>query len=552
MEELIWKHVVLNAKKYGKPNEKAVIGKILAESPELRKNAKEVLERIKAVIHEFENLDDARKKELYALYSEEKSGEKQDQGLPPLKNAEKGKVVMRFAPNPNGPPTIGSARGIVVNDEYAKMYGGRLILRFDDTDPRTKRPMIEAYDWYLEDAEWLGAKVHQVVYASRRIDLYYDYAVKLIEMGHAYVCRCARDEFKRYKDAGLPCPHRERSVEENLEDWERMLDGTYGEGEAVLRIKTDMAHKDPAVRDWVAFRIIDSDHPLVGARYRVYPTLDFESAVEDHELGVTHILRGKDLADSEKRQRYIYEYFGWEYPVVRLWGRVKIHEFGKFSTSTLRKDIESGKYSGWDDPALPTVRALRRRGFRAEAIRNFLLSLGVGENDVSVSLKNLYAENRKIVDGEAKRFFFVWKPVKLEMDGLDGEVEVNLPVHPSRDMGVRTLRVSRVIYITEDDYRNFSGKEVRLKGFCNIRIENRKAVYLGDDIESAKKGRNIIHWLPEGQVIGGEVITPEGTVQGLFESNAVDAEGEVVQFERYAFCRIERAGERITAVYTHP
>ncbi len=552
MDEVIWKYVVLNARKYGKANEKAVIGKVLAENPELRKNAREVLERIKQIIAEFESLDESRKEELFDRYSEEKKEEKRSQQLPPLPNAERGKVVMRFAPNPNGPPTLGSMRGIVVNSEYARMYDGKFILRFDDTDPRTKRPMVEAYGWYLEDCEWLNAIPDQVVYASKRIDMYYDYARKLIEMNHAYVCKCSREEFRTYKDSGTQCPHRDRKVEDSLEEWEKMLDGDYSEGEAVLRIKTDMSHKDPAVRDWVAFRIIFSDHPLVGDRYVVYPTLDFESAIEDHVLGVTHILRGKDLADSEKRQRYIYRYFGWEYPAVRLWGRIKILEFGKLSTSDIRKRIDDGVYSGWDDPALPTVRAFRRRGFDPEALRRFFLTLGVGENDVSVSLKNLYAENRKIVDEKAERYFFVWNPVRVVIEGLPESRDVDLPLHPSRDIGTRKLRGESVIYITADDCEIFTGKEVRLKGFCNIKLEeDGKAIYAGDAVE-AKKGRNIIHWVPESQALKCEVLTPEGKVEGIAESSVRNAAGKIVQFERYAFCRVEEVKETVRAIYTHP
>ncbi len=551
MDEIIWKHVVLNARKYGKANEKAVIGKVLAENPEFRKNAREVLERIRQIIGEFESLDEYRKEELFDRYSEEKKKEKREYQLPLLPNAEKGKVVMRFAPNPNGPPTLGSARGMVVNSEYAKMYDGKFILRFDDTDPRTKRPLLEAYEWYLEDCQWLDTIPDQVVYASKRIDMYYDYARKLVEMGYAYVCKCRREEFKAYKDSGLACPHRDRNAEENLEDWEKMINGEYTEGEAVLRIKTDMSHKDPAVRDWVAFRIIFSDHPLVGDKYVVYPTLDFESAIEDHVLGVTHILRGKDLADSESRQRYIYRYLGWDYPAVRLWGRIKIHEFGKLSTSEIRKGIDNGVYSDWDDPSLPTVMAFRRRGFEPEALRRFFLSLGVGENDVSVSLKNLYAENRKIVDEKAERYFFVWKPVRIVIEGLKRSRDIELPLHPSKDIGTRRLRGESLVYITEDDYRRFIQKEVRLKGFCNVILrDGGRAVYGGNAVE-AKKGRNIIHWVPESQALRCEVLTPEGKVEGLVETNVRHAAGNVVQFERYAFCRIEEVKETVRAIYTH-
>ncbi|ADC65652.1 glutamyl-tRNA synthetase [Ferroglobus placidus DSM 10642] len=551
MKELIVKHVVRNAAKYGKANEKAVIGKIIAENPELRSKAKELLEEIRKTIEWFESLSEEEKEELFRKYVEEKEERVEERKLPPLENV-KGKVVMRFAPNPNGPPTLGSARGIVINHEYAKMYKGKFILRFDDTDPRTKRPMIEAYDWYLEDCEWLGAKPDEVVYASKRIPIYYEYAEKLIEMGKAYVCFCEREEFKKYKDAGEECPHRNTPAEDNLEFWRKMLEGEYKEGEAVLRIKTDMKHKDPAVRDWVAFRIIYESHPLVGDAYFVYPTLDFESAIEDHLLGVTHILRGKDLADSEKRQRYIYEYFGWEYPVVKLWGRVSIHEFGKLSTSSIKKAIEEGKFTGWDDPRLPTLKALRRRGFEPEAIRNFFISLGVGENDVSVSMKNLYAENRKIVDKKANRYFFVWDPVEIEIEGLE-EREVEVPLHPNKK-DKRVLKGERRVYLTRDDFERFKGKEVRLKDFCNILLrENFKAEFVSFELKEAKKGRNIIHWLPKSQALKCRVLGVERDYEGLVEDNVVKEVDKVVQFERFAFCRIEKASEEsVLAIYTHP
>ncbi len=562
--ELILKYIALNAAKYGKPNEKAVMGKIMAEVPEMRKRAREVLELVRECIAEFEAMDEEERRKLIELTAkkEEKREEKKEskeKTLPDLPKAEKGKVVMRFAPNPNGPPTLGSARGMVVNDEYAKIYDGKLIIRFDDTDPRTKRPMLEAYEWYLEDAEWLGVKPHEVVYASKRIPMYYDYVKKLLEMEKAYPCFCSREEFKKFRDKGIECPHRNTPAEKALEIWDRMLAGEFDEGEVVIRIKTDMKHRDPAIRDWVAFRIIKADHPLVGDRYTVYPTLDFESAIEDHVLGITHIIRGKDLIDSERRQRYIYEYFGWEYPVTKHWGRVKIHEFGKLSTSEIRKEIEKGVYEGWDDPALPTIRALRRRGFRAEAIRKFLLSLGVGENDVAVSMKNLYAENRKIVDRTASRYFFVWDPVAVEIKGLPESRVVRIPKKPEGNE-YRELTGEKDVLIAGDDWDRFEeGDVVRLKDFCTVRVKSKEKNQLEfvswEMSENVRKGRNIVHWLSwkDGVVcvvIGDKPLLRWG---GFAEKNAVQDAGKVVQFERFAFCRIEFADESgIRAIYTHP
>lgn len=544
------KYVVLNAAKYGKPNEKAVMGKVMAENPDLRKKAKEVLEIVKECVREFNNLSEEEKSKLLEIYREEKREEKKKEvGLPPLEFAEKGKVTMRFAPNPNGPPTLGSARGIVVNGEYTRIYNGKFVIRFDDTDPRTKRPMIEAYDWYLEDIEWLGYKPDVVIYASKRIPVYYEYIEKLIEMDKAYACFCSREEFKKYRDSGADCPHRNTEPEDSLEVWQKMLEGAYREGEVVIRVKTNMQHKDPAIRDWVAFRIIYEPHPLIEDAFHVYPTLDFESAIEDHLCGITHIIRGKDLADSERRQRYIYDYFGWKYPHTKHWGRVKIFEFGKLSTSSLKRDIEAGKYDGWDDPRLPTLRAFRRRGFEAEAIKKFFLSLGVGENDISISLKNLYAENRKIVDEKANRYFFIWDPVEIEICGMDEERDVELPLNPSKGTK-RGLKGEKSIYVTREDFERLKGREVRLKDFCNV-ILDKKAEFRGFELGDVKKGKNIIHWLPKGSAKPCRVLG-EDVWEGFAERSVEVEVGNVVQFERFAFCRIENANDIILAVYTHP
>lgn len=318
--ELIRDTAIQNRLKFGKAKADNVLGHILSERPELKKNIREVMAEIKDVVDEVNKLSD---EELgaYALRDTTSEG-KQELKLP----GNPKNVVMRFAPNPNGPPTLGHSRGIVINSELVKRYGGKLILRFDDTDPKTKKPMVEAYDWYVQDCIWLDMKPDEVVVASERIPKYYEYAEKLIELGKAYVCFCSQNEFKKLKDAGRPCPHRNTKPPENQKNWADMLSGKYGEGDVVLRIKTDLKNPDPALRDWVAFRILKEDHPRVGRKYVVWPMLDFEGAIEDRLLGVTHILRGKDLMDSEKRQKYVYQYFGWTYPEVLHWGKIKVIE----------------------------------------------------------------------------------------------------------------------------------------------------------------------------------------------------------------------------------
>ena len=555
IRELIEKYALQNAVKYNAaPKAGAVMGKLMGEHPALRSRAKEVSPLVAEVLAVVQNTGpeewlkrlEAIAPELLAELSEKKEP---DKGLPALEGVEGG-VVMRFAPNPNGPPTLGSARGIIVNSEYVKKYGGKFIIRFDDTDPVKKRPMPEAYGWYLEDCAWLGARPDLVITASERVEQYYPIAEELIRRGGAYVCGCPQAAFKEHKDKGVECRHRSQSVEENLELWKGMLDGTVAEGEAVLRVKTDMHHKDPAIRDWPAFRIVTAPHPLVGDKYRVWPLLDFESAVEDHLLGTTHIIRGKDLADSGSRQRYLYQHLGWQYPRVVHWGRIKIHQFGSFSTSKLRKAIEAGEYSGWDDPRVPTVRAMRCRGIQAEALRKFMIDLGVGETDISISMDSIYAENRKIIDSEANRRFFVWDPVALEIEG-DVPALAQAPLHPAIDRGFREIPAGNRLFICKSDLEGLKvGDNIRLKDLCNIEIislEPARARFLARDMGQRTK---IIHWAPaDGPKV--RVLRPDGADEGFGEAGIAEELGRVVQFERYGFVQVNGVGEPIVAYFAH-
>ncbi len=561
MREEIRRYALQNALKYGKPPQiDAVLKRILGEHPELRKEAREISRLVRDEIKAIESMSaeewavELRRIAPGAMEERADKAAKHEAEpkLPELPmHDEVKRVVMRFAPNPNGAATLGSARGIIVNSEYAKMYNGRFILRFDDTDPLLKRPLPEAYKWYLEDCKWLDAVPDDVIVASERMELYYRYGADLINRGFAYVCFCTREEFRAYKDRKVACPHREAAPESNMEYWDRMLRGDYDEKEAVLRIKTDMSNDDPALRDWVAFRILKRDHPRVGARYIVWPTLDFESAIEDHVLGITHILRGKDLLKSELRQRFLYDYFGWRYPVTAVWGKIRVLEFGKFSTSELRRGIERGEYDGWDDPRLPTVRALRRRGFQPEAIRRFFIAMGVSQNDISVSMKNLYAENRKIVDPHAMRYFFVRRPVPMELQGGDTFVAMALR-HPSRT-DYREIRTGNRVYIAGDDYARLRvGQRIRLKYLCTVVIESVKPP-IGRVIEdTAKKGDFIIHWVPD-KGIKVRVKKPDGTDdEGIGEPLIASELDKVVQFERYGFVRIDSvSSDLVVAYFTH-
>ncbi len=553
---LIKKYALYNAYRYkGNVDEGAVISKLMGEYPELRPIVKDILKTLPDVIEWVNNLTLQEQRKLLEglapeLLKQVVPDEKKEK-LPELPNHKN--IIMRFAPNPNGPPTLGSARGIVINSEYTQMYSGTFILRFDDTDPQTKRPMLEAYDWYLEDCEWLQAKPDLVIIASDRMNIYYFYAEKLMKLGAAYVCTCAQEEFKRFKDAMIPCPDRDRTANENLKLWNDMLHGFFREKEAVLRIKTDIKHKNPALRDWICFRIISTPHPR-GLEYRVWPMLDFESAIEDHLLNVTHILRGKDLRDSEGRQQFLYNYLGWRYPITIHWGRISVYEFGKFSTSEIKKAIEKGMYRGWDDPKLPTIRALRRRGFHPVALRRFMINLGVSESDVRISLENLYAENRKIIDISSRRYFFAKDPVRMEIVGVTRTI-ARPPLHPSLKLGFREITVGSEVFVSSDDIKFAPGEIIRLKDLYNVkiaRLEPLVAEYSGDERTKLLK---IIHWVPTNG-LNVEVLTPKGIDAGVGEEGIASELNNVIQFERYGFVRIDEIVNhdnetKIIAYFTH-
>ena len=546
LKEIARKYALRNAVEHdGKCNPGAVIGKIFAE--EEFENKGEVTGKAQQVCQQVNELSlEQQKTELEEYEFEEQEKEEHDP-IPDLDVDEDEEVVVRFAPNPNGPPHIGHARGMTINGELKEKYDGKLILRYDDTDPVTKRPMKEAYQMYEQDYTWLGYKPDEIRYSSKNFDTYIEYAEKLIEMEKAYVCKCSQEQGHEYRKEGKECPHRDQSIDKNMELWKQMRNGGLEEGEATLKVKTDMQHKNPAVRDFVAFRIIDDpDHPITGDKYRVWPLLDFQGAIEDHVMETTHIVRGKDLRASTKRQKYIYEYFDWEYPDVMYWGNVQVSGFNApVSGSTISKLIDEGELEGWDDPRAPTLRALKKRGFQPQALQEFFIDMGVTENDIEASVESLEKANTRVIDEDADRYFFVAEPEKIEISGVPEDLKAEIQVHPEHEeRGTRSPELDITdgkleILVNNSD---LSDGFYRLKGLCNVEISGNTAEYVeGDHKEALERDADFIHWTPENT---GEasVKMPDGeTINGRIEPNNIEKD-EVIQFERFGFARCEEEG----------
>jgi len=554
-ETLIRKYALQNAVFFkGTANPKAVVGKVLGENPEYRSRAGEITPLIESIVSEVNKMSfEEQAKALEGIDPSLLAKEKKERVylLPELKNAVDGKVVMRIAPGPSGPLHIGHTRVSILNDEYVKRYNGKLIARYEDTNPEKIDP--EAYKMIPEDLDWLGVKVHETVIQSERFEIYYDHTRKLMEMGNAYVCTCNGDDWREMKEEKKECPCRNLSVEMQLERYDKLLKGEYKEGEAIAVVKTDIAHPNPAIRDFVAFRIVESPHPKTGSRYCAYPMMNLSVAIDDHLLGVTHVMRGKDHLNNTLRQEYIFDYFGWKKPEYYHYGLVNIPD-AVLKTSLIKESIHSGEYSGWDDVRTGTVRAIKRRGIRPEAIRRYWVESGIKSVDIQFSWDNLYGMNRDVIDGVSNRYFFVADPVRYDIEGVDA-IEGKAPLHPDHpEKGNREYLIdgSKTIFISSEDSKIFAEKkQIRLKDLCNLEYGT-PAKYSGNDLSILKKGVKAVQWVGRNS-IKTELLMPDGSiVNGLAEDGILKEQSDTVQFERVGFVKLEsRSSEIIKAVFTH-
>ncbi|MHB9286365.1 glutamate--tRNA ligase [Halobacteriales archaeon Cl-PHB] len=536
----------------------AIMGPLMGENPDFREHGDEIPGVIAPVVDRVNGMDQAERRERLADLAPERveeleaEDEGEDHSLPDLPNAEEyDEVRMRLAPNPNGPWHLGSARMPAVIGTYKDLYDGWMLCRFDDTDPETKRPDLKAYDGILEAIDYLGFDPDEVIKASDRVETYYDHARELIDLEGAYTCSCPGEEFSDLKNAGEACPHRDKPVEQVHEEFERMVEGGYDSGEMVLRVKTDIGHKNPALRDWVAFRMIDTPHPREEAsEYRCWPMLDFQSGVDDHLTGVTHIIRGIDLQDSAKRQRFVYDYFGWDYPEVVHWGHVQIDAYDvPMSTSSIIERIESGALDGWDDPRAPTVASLRRRGIRGQAIVDAMVELGTSTSNVDLAMSSIYANNRDLIDDDTDRSFLVREGIEVPLSG--GPAVAEPPRHPDHEeRGTREIPVGDAVLLEERDLPA-EGDRVWLKGLGCVRREEDGFTATADDIGVVRdEGVDVVHWVPAEENVPVLMRTMEGDVTGHAEPELAGYDPDaMVQFERVGFVRVDGHESDETVVY---
>ncbi|MGQ9595845.1 MAG: glutamate--tRNA ligase [Thermoproteota archaeon] len=548
----------------------AVLGKLLGMNPGLRSKVKELIPLIREITERVNRLSPAEQAELLEKIGGVQHVEKalKQLGLPSLPRAEAfPQTVLRFAPNPDGPLTLGNARPAVLCDHYARSMNGKLILRFEDTSPSVKPPLREAYDWVLEDLRWLGIEPDELHYQSDRLQLYYDYAEKFMEEGFAYVCLCKPREFQFFERKGKPCPHRDQEPSVSLSLWEKMLNGGLNPGEAVVRVKTDMKHPNPAVRDWPALRIDVAEHPRV-AGFRVWPLYNWSCAIDDYEMRISHVIRGKEHLTNEVRQSYVFQYLRSPPPLSLHIGRVRLED-SILSKSKIMRGMAGGVYIGLDDPRLGTLKALRRRGFKPEVVRKVLLEMGLNISESTIKWENLYAYNRETIDWETERYYFVSNPFKMMVREAPDSVEAKLFRHPSRpELGSRTIVVKSsegkvdLMISSEDVKEQVLGSKLRLMSLFNVEVEKitlgeRKieAVFKGLEVPKKSEGIKLIQWILPSDAVKVTVLMPDASfMEGLGEAPLMNLSPDrIIQLVRFGFCRVERTSKSaVELIFSHP
>jgi len=445
-----------------------------------------------------------------------------------------GRVHTRFPPEPNGYLHIGHAKSICLNFGLAQDYGGLCNLRFDDTNPTKEE--VEYVESIQEDVRWLGFDWEdRLFYASDYFEQLYEWAVQLIKKGKAYVCDLSADEVREYRgtltEPGKESPYRNRSVEENLDLFERMRAGEFPDGARTLRAKIDMAHPNVVMRDPVMYRILHETHHRTGDEWCIYPMYDWAHGQSDSIEGITHSICTLEFENN-------HQLYDWYLDALEIYHPQQI-EFARLNLSytimskrKLLKLVEQGVVSGWDDPRMPTLSGLRRRGYTPEAIRNFCDRIGVAKANSVVDISMLVHAIREDLNQRAPRVFGVLRPLRVVIDNypedLVEEMEcINNPEDAS--MGTRKVPFSRVLYLEREDFREdpprkwfrlAPGREVRLRYAYFItcvdvvKDENGQVVELhctydpatrGGDSPDGRKVRGTLHWVSADHSLPAEV-----------------------------------------------
>jgi len=445
-----------------------------------------------------------------------------------------GRVHTRFPPEPNGYLHIGHAKSICLNFGLAQELGGKCNLRFDDTNPTKEE--LEYVESIKKDVMWLGFDWEdREYYASDYFDRLYEFAVTLIKNGRAYVCDLSAEEIRQYRgtltEPGKDSPYRDRSVEENLQLFEEMKEGKHSDGTRVLRAKIDMASPNLNMRDPIIYRILHREHHRTGKKWCIYPTYDWAHGQSDSIEGITHSICTLEFEDHRPLYDWFIEELGIHHPRQIEFARLNLN-YTVMSKRKLLQLVEEGHVNGWDDPRMPTLSGIRRRGYTPEAVRNFCNEIGVAKADSTVDIALLEYFVREDLNKKALRKMAVIDPLKVVIDNYpdDSSEELDAVNNPEDEShGIRKVPFSKVLYIEKEDfmedppkkfYRLAPGREVRLRYAYFIRcseaikdaggnITELRCTYdpatRGGDSPDGRKVKATLHWVSAEHSIPAEI-----------------------------------------------
>ncbi|MFH1393728.1 MAG: glutamate--tRNA ligase family protein [Candidatus Micrarchaeota archaeon] len=399
-------------------------------------------------------------------------------------------------------------------------------------------------------------------FTSDRMPEIYRFAARLIETNYAYVCTCTQEQVSQGRTDGKPCACRKKGWGEHLRLWNQMLENTFKEGEAILRFKGDLESLNTVMRDPALARIIEKKHYKQNSKYRVWPGYDLAVAVMDHLEGITHPMRTKEYELRNELYYAIFDALNFKRPVLIEFARLSIKN-APVGKRLIRPLVEDGKVMGWDDPRLPTLAGLKRRGLLPEAIKKFVLSFGLSKVESEPDWEALLSENRKLLDSQADHYFFVENPVKIVIKGLERQ-KAKLKLHPKQDKGFRELEVTDTLFISKTDAEALEDGEIfRLKDLCNAKLLKKgktlEAEFAGDELVPKK-----LQWVPEKHLEcevlkPGDLLDEKGEynpkslekIKGFSEISCKGLkEGDIIQFERFGFCRLDKSGEKLEFIFS--
>lgn len=553
----------------GQANPKAILGRCFPEFPQIKQNIPKYQKLINQIVEQINKLSETEQKNQIKTINPEFTGKKEKKekpktdGLPNLEIDETKPVIVRFPPAPSGHLHLGHLFGIVANYEFKKKYNGKFILRLEDTNPENID--LANYDKVIEDVKWITDNgIDEICYQSDRLEIYHKYLRELVELEHAFVCECDSETFKNYTDASKPCPHRNLDHKTQMEMFDKFMTGGYKQGQATVRAKADLQNKNPALRTFPLARINETQHPRIGGQHRVWPNYNMATAIDDALMNLSHVIRGKDLEIGEPRQEMLLKALNLHKPIYFHYGRMKFTDI-ELSKSKLTAKIEAGEFEGWDDPRVPSILSHKKRGYKAEAFRKFILSLGISKRDSKISkteyYKGLDYYNKQILEKTSDRYFSIINPKTIEIENIT-EIpfqEFTIQKHPEDPaQGLRHIKTHKQYLIENTDFQKLNTSDtIRLMHFANFQITNKTAEkiivkYISKEYDKTLKLKANIHFVSadENETEKVTIISPENEkIQATSEKIDKYKLGDSIQYERYGFLRLDKLDKNNNKVF---